>query len=85
METEIVSIGHSLCRLTIRSKGERDLFARIPGFRVEDEDAEYIGWRVIFSEELRRCVEASLRMRRRLKDRDEVWEPLTLFPEDWGR
>lgn len=64
----IVPIGPGLYRLTVRSKGRRDLYARLPGVRVEDGDAEYLGYRIIFSEALKPFIAGTLKRRPRRED-----------------
>ncbi|MDP6125541.1 MAG: hypothetical protein QGH20_07285 [Candidatus Latescibacteria bacterium] len=54
---KVVEIGQGLCRVSVRSQQTRDRLAAVPGIRVEIEDAEYIGWRVIFPSEMRPMVE----------------------------
>jgi hypothetical protein len=61
---QIVSIGQGLCRLTVRSEKQRDLYARIPGVRIDDRDAEYMGYRVIFPERMRGLIQSTLEKER---------------------
>lgn len=56
----IVAIGQGLCRLTVRSAKQRDLYAKIPGVRIDDRDAEYLGYRVIFPERMRGLIQSTL-------------------------
>lgn len=58
--SEIVGIGKGLCRLTVKSRKQRDLYARIPGVWIDDRDAEYLGYRVIFPERMRGMIESTL-------------------------
>lgn len=59
--SEIVSIGKGLCRLTVRTRKQRDLYARIPGVRIDDRDAEFLGYRAIFPERMRGLIESTLK------------------------
>ena len=56
----IVAIGQGLCRLTVRTAKQRDLYAKIPGVRIDDRDAEHMGYRIIFSERLRGLIQSTL-------------------------
>ena len=58
--SEIVGIGKGLCRLTVKTRKQRDFYARIPGVRIDDRDAEYLGYRVIFPERMRGLIESTL-------------------------
>ena len=58
--SDIVSIGQGLCRLTVRSVKQRDLYAKIPGVRIDDREAEYLGYRVLFPERLRGLIQSTL-------------------------
>ncbi len=58
--SDIVAIGQGLCRLTVRSEKQRDLYAKIPGIRIDDRDAEYLGYRVIFPERMRGLIQSTL-------------------------
>lgn len=63
-QSEIVAIGQGLCRLTVRSEKQRDLYARIPGVRIDDRDAEYLGYRVIFPERMKGLIQSTLEKER---------------------
>ena len=58
--SEIIGIGKGLCRLTVRSAKQRGFYARIPGIRIDDRDAEYLGYRVIFPERMRGMIQSTL-------------------------
>ena len=58
--SDIVAIGQGLCRLTVRSVKQRDLYAKIPGVRIDDREAEHMGYRVIFPERMRGLIESTL-------------------------
>jgi len=66
---QIVSIGQGLCRLTVRSAKQRDLYAKLPGVRIDDRDAEHLGFRVIFPERLRGLVQSTLEKERERAER----------------
>ncbi len=66
---QIVAIGQGLCRLTVRSKKQRDLYARIPGVRIDDRDAEHLGFRVIFPERMRGLIQSTLEKERERAER----------------
>jgi hypothetical protein len=62
--SEIVSIGQGLCRLTVRSEKQRNLYAKIPGVRIDDRDAEHLGYRVIFPERMKGLIQSTLEKER---------------------
>ncbi|HDS74565.1 MAG TPA: hypothetical protein ENN56_03400 [Firmicutes bacterium] len=53
----IVSIGNGLCRVIVRSEKLARRLGRIPGVTLREDDAENLGWWVIFQEELRPIIE----------------------------
>lgn len=78
-QPEIVHIGQGLCRMTVKSKRLRSRCARIPGVRIEEEDAEELGYRIIFPEGLENLMRGLLRGTSRRKR--EKWEQMDLFRE----
>ena len=53
----IVAIGNGLCRVIVRSEKLARRLGRIPGITLREDDAENLGWWVIFPEELRAIIE----------------------------
>ena len=84
--SEIVPIGQGLCRLTVRSTAQRDLYAKIPGVRIDDREAEHLGYRVIFPEHLRGLIESTLKKGEREpeKPREPVQMGLSLKARQKG-
>ena len=76
-QPKIVHIGQGLCRMTVRSKRLVSQCARVPGVRIEDEDAEELGYRVIFPEEMEKLIQGLLKGRPRQKR--EQGEQMDLF------
>lgn len=75
--SEIVHIDQGLCRMTVRSKRLVSQCARIPGVRIEEENAEELGYRVIFPEEMEKLIRGLLKGRPRRKR--EQGEQMDLF------
>jgi len=63
--------------MTVKNKRLLSQCARIPGLRIEEEDAEEMGYRVIFPEEMEGLIRGLLKPRARRKR--EGWEQLELF------
>lgn len=57
----IVPIGNGLCRVIVRSGKLAERLRQIAGVEVRDEDAEHLGWWVIFPERLRPIIEPAFR------------------------
>ncbi len=53
----IVSIGNGLCRVAVRSEKLARQLATIPGVRLREENADELGWWLVFPEELRQMIE----------------------------
>ena len=58
---KVVAIGNGLCRVIVRSEKLAEQLRQIPGVEVRGEDAEHLGWWIIFPEELRRVIEPVFR------------------------
>ena len=74
---EIVHIGQGLCRMTVKSKRLLSQCRRIPCVRIEEEDAEELGYRVIFPEDMEGLFRGLTRPRTRRKR--EVWVQMEMF------
>ena len=80
-QPEIVSIGQGLCRLTVRTRKQRNFYTRIPGVRIDDRDAEYLGYRVLFPEKMRGLIESTLRKERRKEKPPQPVQAQLVLPE----
>jgi len=62
---KIVSIGNGLCRVIVRSERLAGELAKLPGVEVRADDAERLGWWIIFPEALRPLIEPVFRPQRK--------------------
>ncbi|OQB40765.1 MAG: hypothetical protein BWY06_01050 [Candidatus Latescibacteria bacterium ADurb.Bin168] len=58
---KIVPIGKGLCRVIVRSRKLAERLSSVPGVEVRAQDAEYLGWWVIFPESMRALIEPVFR------------------------
>ena len=58
---KIVPIGKGLCRVIVRSRKLAERLSSVPGVEVRAQDAEYLGWWIIFPESMRALIEPVFR------------------------